>query len=330
MSWSLIREIPVTFVGVRCVSGIMDPARSVSPSMNQFLLQLCAILLCVSASLASEAQVLPLVSEADGAETRHWWQEPGDPSLNLLDVALLDTGAGILDPRNAIQTVVSRTYRQLRLTPLSARNLASLYGAGSVLHGEMEILRIEPVAGRLFWIATVSLDCRLYDVGHDRARLEVSRTFTGFGDDSEAALDMAVAAAARNLATGLTARVQTGGLSLPAATLPTILVRGADRAGLLVAFKGDLRRHETVVADIWEAWATEGLIGLEVALEAPSDEDALVNVLYELEFDPDVTYELLVHSREGRTVWVDLTDPEPAEVPEPAVDSPVVAPRPGD
>ena len=85
-----------------------------------------------------------------------------------------------------------------------------------------------------------------------------------------------------------------------------------------------------MVADIWEAWATEGLIGLEVALEAPSDEDALVNVLYELEFDPDVTYELLVHSREGRTVWVDLTDPEPAEVPEPAVDSPVVAPRPGD
>ena len=313
------------------MSGIQSPEWSVSQSVNRLLFNICTLLLCLCALVTSaRAQVLPLVTEIDGEETRYWWQEPADPSLNLLDLALVDLGAVILDPRQAVQPVVSRSYRQPRLTQLSARNLASLYGAGSVLHGELEIIRIEPVADRLFWIATVRLECRLFDLAHDRTRFEVSRTFTGSGDNSEAALGAAVSAAAGNLSVGLTARAHDGGLPLPMATSPTILVRGADRASLLVAFKGDLRRYETVVADIWEAWASEGLIALEVALQSPSDEDALVDVLYQLEFDPDVAYELLVHSRDDLTVWVDLTDPRSAEEIEPSTDSPLVAPPDGD
>ena len=285
--------------------------------MSCSLLQAGALLLSLTvAAVHLDAQVLPLVTELDGEETRFWWQEPSEPSLNLFDTALIESGRGFTDPRTAPRPAVSRSYRQPTLTALSARNLASLYGAQAVLHGEMEILRIEPVADHLFWIATVRIDCRLFDVSLDRARIEVSRTFSGAGANSEAALGEAISAAVQTLLDQMTTRDVSGQLAIPVATVPTILVRGADRASLLVALKGDLRRHEAIVADIWEAWASEGLIALEVALQPPSDEDTLVELLYQLEFDQDVSYELIVHSREDLTIPVDLTSVSPEVDPE--------------
>lgn len=265
------------------------------------------------------AEYLPLIQVRDGATVSYWWSDAARPELTPLDAALLDARPDVwLNPVAPDRPTFSQRYGSVDITDLSARNLAGLYGADGAVRGEVALNDLVPVADGLLWTATVHLDVRLLDVGSELVRVHVSRSFSGHGANSEKAFNTALAAAARYVSDVLDVEPVATSLTLPDATVPTLLVHADREARLLVALKGDLRANELVVADIWEAWASEGVIALEVDLAAGADVDSLADLVYTIEQQTAAVgstspYRLTIEGREGLALRVFVTPPPPTD-----------------
>ncbi len=267
-------------------------------------------LLLIGFSLSAGAQTLPLVAEWVGEDAAFWWDNPESALVNQLESDLIARGGlGWIDPRTVDAPSVSRSYRVADLSDINARNMGSLFGADAVLSGELRVEALTPIADGLFWTATISADVRLLDVREGDQLLAVARQSFGEGRTSEDAMSAAVSNIAESIIWRVNQRGVDSELTVPDSGLPTLMVRGMDNAFLLVTFKGDLRRHDTIVADVREAWATEGVVGLEVELQEGAQLDQLVTILYDLELNRDAPYELIVHAWEGLSTYVDLTSP---------------------
>lgn len=228
------------------------------------------------------AQTLPLVAlEADG-EVAYWWSAP-DSARTELDEALLATDLGLLAPRPEGTAGLSSLYRRPDLNPRNARLLASELGASSLLLGRATLGPARAVAGELVWIAEAQVEVSWLAVADESRERRAAVSVTGEGRDRASARHAALQAAAEAVyselsgaasGAGSDAAASAGGTgaaggrpALPPDRLGNVLVvRGLERAPALVALKGDLRLREAVVEDVWEAWATEGAIGLQVVL----------------------------------------------------------------
>ena len=269
-----------------------------------------APLLLLGISVSAQAQTLPLVTERVGEDVSFWWERPDSALVNQLESDLITRGGtGWLDPRRVTAPSVSRSYRVADLSDINARNMGSLFGASMVLTGELRVDTLTSIADGLFWTATVSVDVQLLDVREGDQVLAIARESFGEGRTSEDAMTAAVSSVAESIIWRVDQRNVDSELTVPDNGLPTLMVRGMDNAFLLITFKGDLRRHDTIVADVREAWATEGVVGLEVRLQEGAQLEQLVTILYDLELNRDAPYELIVHAWEGLSTYVDLTSP---------------------
>jgi hypothetical protein len=237
-----------------------------------------SVLIAVALATPAQAQTVPLIALEEAGEVSFWWSSP-DGAPTALDEALLATDLGWVTPRPAGTAGLSSLYRRPDLNPRNARLLASELGASSLLLGRATAGPVRPVAGELVWVAEVRVEAVWLAVADESRERRAEVSATGQGRDRESARRAAIETAAEAVyaeLSGVAPAAGGGTTTTPSATgrpaLPpdgltnVLVVRGLERAAALVAFKGDLRLREAVVEDVWEAWATEGAIGLQVAL----------------------------------------------------------------
>lgn len=268
----------------------------------------------------AEAQILPLISQTDSTGVAFWWSDPEAPQLTAFDDSLFDLATlSLIDPAgNQERPSVSAVYRIPVLTTIGARNLAGLYGARFALVGDVELGEAEVVTGGVYRVVPARLRYQLLSTDGAYTSVESVRQLTGVGQSSDEARLAALALSADFLServARMQARLSVGDPG--EATVPTIVISGLEVASPLVAFKGDLRRHATVLADVWEAWATEGTIGLEVELQPGQGTDSLDGVLRAIASDSEAPYELLIGERRGLSVAVQLRQRAGPDGPEP-------------
>ncbi|MBN1946585.1 MAG: hypothetical protein JW797_13000 [Bradymonadales bacterium] len=261
----------------------------------------------------ARGQVLPLIQESVDGQVNFWWLDPGQPAYTPFDELLFQeaTASLVADPGPAQRPAVSRIYRQADLSATSARNLAGLYGARQVLLGSLTWEAAELAVGQVFWVAEATLSCGLYSVDTEITHFEVLRRFVGQGADRPGALSSVRQQAALYLAErlGRSGQGMSAGIENEQVELPTLVLSGLETARLLVAFKGDLRLNGAVVADVREAWATEGQIALEVDLVEGQTMTALEGILQALSLMTDRDYRLTVLDRAEQVIHLDLDPP---------------------
>lgn len=270
------------------------------------------------------AQTLPLVVERgpEGA-VAYWWSEGTPQSTPLSEALLAALGSGGLDPAAPGAPRVSQVYRIPNLSETSARNLGRLFGATGVLAGTAEERVLGPVAGDLLQVAEVTVEARWLAVGADLTWGEVREVALGGGRDVPAALaDARQRAAAQVVAELERRRSAAPGLGEGPVAGPVLLVHEPTSATPLVALLGELRARDTVVADLREAWATEGAVAYAVTLAPGAPVSALDSVLDALATDPSWGYQLERLGGDGLVREVRVGELPPPEVPEPALPAP--------
>ena len=263
---------------------------------------LAVLVLLLSGS--AHAQTLPLITWGSASDVSFWWSGESAQS-EPLDASLFAESI-FVDPSGPAAPRVSRVYRVPNLSDLNARNLGDLLDASFVLVGEARYEEPAHTAGSVFWTSAVTVEARLLPVANDTMLAAIERRFTATGSTPEAALSAAADATAEYL----TARVRrairsassAGGVAVEGATL---VISEIEQASPLVAFKRELRARGDVVADVWEAWATEGAIGLRLELSPGADWYQVSALLAELAASPGA-YRLIIDEEGEMTARIRL------------------------
>ena len=240
-----------------------------------------AVLLAwLGAAPEATARTLPVVVDASDGADRAWWAEREAIAPGPFDAALWrnvrDDAAWIAPDRSVPSTPVSRVFARADISDANARALAGLYGATHALVGRVEVASASPVEWLRLPRVALRARLRVVDVATGAVVTEVELRRTGFSADGVAA---AAAALGRGASTLAVRAAATRVAPSVADGAHQVVVACHDGAAPYVAFKAALREASGGVIDVSEAWATEGRVGLAVALDEDVRFDDLVSSL---------------------------------------------------
>jgi hypothetical protein len=230
-----------------------------------------AALIAFSTALAVDAQTLPVIVDATGAEPAAWWAATDVAPVGSLDAVLFALPGVFTSPLTTQPDAApSSLLRRIDITANNARNLAGLYGADRVAVGRLERTgaTLQP------WLGLTRVGLRLtgelLDVATGASIAPLDVVAAAYDADPE----RAALAANRALAARLVALVprETSGALVPPMQAPlTVIVQSWDTAAPYVAFRGILRDAHPGIVEVMESWAAEGRVALEVRLDEGAD-----------------------------------------------------------
>lgn len=219
------------------------------------------------ASTASAAPILLTIAETENGQTQSWW--PNQPGLDKLWQEIFERqGISLIHPDEV------RDYPRLSPTiygirPLSDNNaatLASLFGAGGVLNGQ------------LAWncrhnekLHQCSADIDLKFIYGPNEKIVFNRTITASGPTDVDAKKYAVTRLAADIA--MTVIVHSNAAQnndIPSLIdKPVIIFDPMPDADTLVALRKQLKRVQGI-DDVAERWVADGMLAIEINPAVPS------------------------------------------------------------
>ncbi|GEM_PF-5229743 len=110
------------------------------------LITLFILLVCTP--LFAQNKVISLINETENKESRFWWQG-GSPAFTEFDSLLVDALKNSSKIHPVIpKKAIGKVFRRSLLSDESAKNIASIFGSASLVHGELVILSLPKVANQ--------------------------------------------------------------------------------------------------------------------------------------------------------------------------------------
>jgi hypothetical protein len=236
---------------------------------TQASLAVAALLLLMASSAPARADVLMVVSELDDAGEHFWWSQPKSPELGRFETLMSTLSAErapmLIDPRQVEAPSVSQVvFGRAELGVVNAINLASLYGASRVIHGQLRVEQCAAAPMLSLVGVRVSVELHVHATQSAIELLSVQLDETRYARSKEQAEQAALAAAGARIVRLFeqSGALQPSDLRIEVGE-PVLLLSGMQTARPLVDVKKALKSSELVV-DVVERWSTEGAIALEL------------------------------------------------------------------
>lgn len=267
-------------------------------------------LLCIITEHPSAALQKPSPSDSP----KFWWSNSPTFTATTTDLTLLSALRAahipVIDPAtfpNPPQ-LSQRVFGRPDLSDANAQNLASLFGASFVLRGDATCDPLPPsVYLREQAGAHASLSVRLMSTRTEQALLSLRLDAAAFAPDTPSACTQALAVIASRLQENLQHATSLQDAQAPIwdGDEPLIILSGLNHAAPLVQLKKHLRTNPEV-KDIFERWAAEGHIALDInpgLPDSPESVRALVDSLLTASFPG---FRLSPLPAEGRDLRLEL------------------------
>lgn len=238
--------------------------------MRHLIFALIVASFSVIVPTAASAQILPIIVDETGDAPGFWWADEAHAPAGALDAALFERaerrGSDWLSPRAARTTgAVSRLFRVADISDNNALQLARLFGARTLVFGNLEQVGQPSIPWLGLQRAAWRLNAVAIDVasGANLGRVEIYRVAHGVDD--------ATGQLAERVADALDAQVQrvSGAARGDGAVVEeeVVVIHSPDGAQPYSAFRGALREVHPGVIDVMEAWATEGWVAVRLSVD---------------------------------------------------------------